>query len=88
MIVITWQELRKLYKNSQNETNSVNIIWHVSGDLKTNEALNFNSKCEPNLAVKLYLGVTWRERGADSTSAVMKRQRRCDRIHMQLPRKY
>lgn len=48
--------------------NCVKISLHVKGDLKINEPLNFNSKCDLNLAVKLYLGVTRRERGADSTS--------------------
>lgn len=34
------------------DTNRVNISHHVKSNLKINEALNFNSKCDRNLATK------------------------------------
>lgn len=66
MIERMWQTLKKFTK-FVNDANRVNISWHVKGDLKINEPLNFNSECDPNLDHEvLSQSVTWRERATDS----------------------
>lgn len=59
------------YTKLVNDTNCVNITsWHVRGDLKINEPLNFNFERNRNLSENRYLKqrVTWRERSTDSTT--------------------
>lgn len=58
--VDTLKDLQNLYH--------VNISWHVRDDLKFNEPLNFNSKCDRNLSKNRYLCVTYQRKQGSQTA--------------------